>query len=127
MTEKDINKNSESSHLAIVSQFAIDILSLNTNDEVIWHLARNVASKLDFVDVVIYLYDEKSDNLYQKAAFGNKNPESYNILSPIRLALGTGIVGKVASQKTAILIKDTREWTIIFLMIKTGYLNLLYL
>ena len=43
MTEKDINKNSESSHLAIVSQFAIDILSLNTNDEVIWHLARNVA------------------------------------------------------------------------------------
>jgi len=109
MTEKDINKNRESSHLAIVSQFAIDILSLNTNDEIIWHLARNVVSKLDFVDVVIYLYDEKSDTLYQKAAFGNKNPESYNILSPIRLALGTGIVGKVASQKSAILIKDTRE------------------
>lgn len=99
----------ERQHLAIVSQFAVEILSLNDSEDLIWHLAKNVVARLGFEDVVIYLLN--SDNaLEQKAAFGNKSPEAYTLLDPIKIAIGDGVVGMAANNQQPILIKDTRSY-----------------
>ena len=64
-------------YLDIVSTFAVDLLSMNSIDEIIWHAAKNVVAKLGFDDVVIYLFDDKKNTLVQAATYGNKNPKEY--------------------------------------------------
>ena len=61
MTES--KRQEDLKHLAVTSQFAIDMLSLNSVKEVWWHLAKNVVAELGFIDVVIYEYDKKTLNL----------------------------------------------------------------
>ncbi len=99
---------SEAKHLRVVSEFASQILSLNTEFDVIWHLTRNVISKLGFIDVVVYIFDEDKQVLQQRAAFGDKAPENYIVIDPIELRLGEGIVGKVAETRIPIMVNDTR-------------------
>ncbi|MFT7414239.1 MAG: putative methionine-R-sulfoxide reductase with GAF domain, partial [Methylophagaceae bacterium] len=99
---------SEEMHFRVVSQFAAQIFSLNTEFDVIWHLTRNVISKLGFVDVVVYIFDEDKQVLQQRAAFGDKASENYVVVDPIELRLGEGIVGRVAETRTPIMVNDTR-------------------
>lgn len=109
MLEKLESLEIEQQHLEIVSQFAVEILSINSNEELIWHLAKKVVARLGFEDVVIYICDE-DQKLQQKAAFGNKNPTEYTLLAPIEIEFGKGIVGMAAQQQKTILINDTREY-----------------
>lgn len=97
----------EQQYLDIVSTFAVDLLSMNSIDEIIWHAAKKVVSKLGFDDVVIYLFDEKKNKLIQAATFGNKNPKEYEIFEPIEIVLGEGVVGKVALSLQPLVIDDT--------------------
>lgn len=94
-------------YLDIVSTFAVDLLSMNSIDEIIWHAAKKVVAQLGFEDVVIYLFDENKNKLIQAATFGNKNPKEYEILDPIEITLGEGIVGKVALSLQPLIINDT--------------------
>lgn len=98
----------ELNQLRIISDFAIDMLSIATTEQVLWHLARDVVARLGFTDVVIYLFDRERQSLIQKAAFGSKSPEAYRILSPIEIGLGQGVVGKAALDCIAVVIDDTR-------------------
>ena len=99
----------EQQYLSIISEFAVDLLAMNSTDEVIWHVAHKVVSRLGFTDVVIYMLEEERKVLIQKAAYGNKNPEAYEILKPIEILLGAGVVGEVALSQKAIIIQDTRR------------------
>jgi len=104
------NKNlvsTEQKYLTIVSSFAVDLLSMNSVNEIVWHAAKNVVAQLGFDDVVIYLFDEKKQKLIQRATFGNKNPREYEIFKPIEIELGKGVVGKVAQSQRPIIIHDT--------------------
>ncbi|RHW76668.1 EAL domain-containing protein [Colwellia sp. RSH04] len=98
----------EQSYLNIVSSFAIDLLGMNTIDEIVWHAAKNVVAQLGFEDVVIYLFNDKRNTLIQAATYGNKNPFEEDILSPLEISLGQGIVGQVALSQQAKIIADTR-------------------
>ena len=106
----DTNNHAEldTLHFRVVSEFAAQILSLNTESDVLWHLTHNVVSKLGFEDVVVYIFDEEKQTLVQKAAFGNKASESYAIINPIELKIGQGIVGKAAENRVPLIINDTR-------------------
>ncbi len=108
MHSKSRAKVAEPEYLDIVSTFAVDLLSMNSIDEIIWHAARDVVAKLGFDDVVIYLFDEKKKKLIQAATFGNKNPKEYEIFAPLEIALGAGVVGSVAVSFQPIIINDTR-------------------
>jgi len=99
----------EQQHLKIISEFAVDLLSLNQLDKILWHLAQDVIAKLGFEDVVIYLADEKQETLYQQSAYGNKNPSKNTILTPINIAFGEGVVGKAAQTKQPVLIENTQD------------------
>lgn len=89
--------------------FATSIISKNTEDEVVWDLAKNCISRLGFVDCVVYKIDYERKVLVQKAAYGPKNPRSYELLQPIEIPVGLGITGAVAASGNPELIPDTSK------------------
>lgn len=91
----------------IINYFATSISSVNSIDDILWLVARNCISKLNFEDCVIYLLDEERNVLVQKAAWGPKTTEENKILNPIELSPGKGIVGTVAATGKAVLISNT--------------------
>ncbi len=92
-----------------VNQFSSSLHTLNTIDDLVWGLAKNCISRLDFVDCVIYLMDDERKVLVQRAAYGIKNPKDYDIMNPIEIPIGKGIVGSVAQSGQAELIGDTSQ------------------
>ena len=80
----------------ILLYFSTSIFGQDTEEEIVWDLAKNCISQLGFVDCVVYLLDPDTQVLKQKAAFGPKNPRDYQIYHPIEIELGKGIVGQVA-------------------------------
>lgn len=89
--------------------FSTSIYGKNTEEDILWDLAKNCISRLGFVDCVVYLLDEKRGVLVQKAALGPKNPKRYEILNPIEIPLGRGITGHVALTGKAEIISDTTK------------------
>ena len=89
-----------------INYFATSLFGKNTIEEVLWDVAKNCISRLDLVDCVIYLLDESRGVLVQKAAYGKKNPEEFNIYVPIEIPLGKGIVGSVAQTGIAEIVAD---------------------
>ncbi len=90
-----------------VNQFSQSLFLQKTVDDVLWDLAKSCIARLGFVDAVIYLLDEDGTKLIQKAAYGPKNPIDLDILNPITIELGKGIVGSVALAGHHELIHDT--------------------
>ncbi|GAB3506302.1 hypothetical protein GCM10027341_39130 [Spirosoma knui] len=90
-----------------ITFFATSLITQTTIDEVLWDVARNCISRLNFVDCVVYWLDQERGVLVQKAAHGPKSPQSYTILQPIEIPLGKGIVGSVARSGQPEVIGDT--------------------
>lgn len=109
MPEHQSRIENERRTLAIISEFAVDLISMNSIEEILWHTAHNVVARIGFEDVVIYLYDSHRKRLIQKATFGNKNPYEFIILNPLALELGKGVVGKAALSQQPIIVNDTRK------------------
>src|SRR5690606_15103835 len=76
--------------------FSVSTLKKESEDEMLWDVAKNCISQLNLVDCVIYLIDAKRGVLVQKAAYGPKNPKDYAIYNPIEIPFGKGITGHVA-------------------------------
>ena len=93
----------------ILNYFATSLYGQNTVDDIFWDVAKNCISQLKFRDCVIYQYDHERKMLIQKAAYGPKNPEKYEILNPIEIPLGQGIVGAVAKSGKAEIVADTSK------------------
>lgn len=91
----------------IINYFAISLFGQNTEEEVLWDLARNCISRLGFEDCVIYILDEERQMLVQKAAYGPKSPKDHTIYHPIEIPVGSGIVGSVARSGMAEIVADT--------------------
>lgn len=92
-----------------IAYFAKSVSGKNKTDEILWDIAHNVIARTDFEDCVIYLLDEKRNVLIQKAAYGTKNPDTYEILNPIEINPGEGIVGTVAITGIPEVIHDTSK------------------
>ena len=92
-----------------INYFATSLVHQHTIDEILWDVTKNCISRLKFVDCVIYLLDANTKTLVQKAAYGPKNPRSYEIFQPIEIPLGKGIVGSVAKSGKAEIIRDTTK------------------
>lgn len=90
-----------------IDYFANSVYGENSIDEICWDIARNCISQLGFEDCVVYLLNEKTNRLVQKAAFGTKNPKGHEIANPIEIEIGKGIVGTVAQTGKAEIINDT--------------------
>ena len=95
------------SNLRVLHDFAVGLIQKHTIDDIVWSIAKHAIAKLGFVDCVVYLVDKAEKVLVQKAAHGPKNPQQLDILNPITIPLGKGIVGTVAVTKEPELIGDT--------------------
>ena len=78
-------------------------------EEILWDVARLAVARLGLEDCVIYLCDHENGELVQCSAYGPKNPHERQILNPIRLRIGQGIVGSVAASGKLEMIADTRK------------------
>ncbi|HSK12695.1 MAG TPA: histidine kinase, partial [Phnomibacter sp.] len=76
-------------------------------DEMLWDVARNCISQLGLEDCVIYLLDEEKGVLVQKAAWGPKAIGENEMVAPIEIPLGKGIVGSVAVSGVGEIVEDT--------------------
>lgn len=105
--KQQVEKRSRLETELAITYFASQINSHKNTDELLWDVAKNCISKLNFEDCVIYLKDEATNRLVQKAAYGPKNPVDFTIHQPIEIPVGTGITGTVAQTGKAEIINDT--------------------
>jgi diguanylate cyclase (GGDEF)-like protein len=115
-----LSKSQTIKSLTITSQFATDILLLNTPNEIWQYLAQNIVEKLGFEDAVIYTLDKGEKTLSRRAGFERKSlitdDEIKHVqikntsLNSIVIPFNQGVIGKVAASKKPILVKDTREF-----------------
>lgn len=94
-------------YLEVINQFATLLLNAKSTDDIVWTVAKNAIAQLGYVDCVIYLLDEKDEFLIQRAAHGPKNPIDLDILNPIKIKIGQGIVGTVAETGRGEIVSDT--------------------
>lgn len=92
-----------------IDYFANSVYGENSVNEICWDIARNCISQLQFEDCVVYLVDESKNVLIQKSAYGPKNPKGHEIIDPIEIAKGHGIVGHVWATGKPQLIQDTSK------------------
>lgn len=92
---------------ATLNYFTTSLFGKNTVDDILWDIAKNCISHLNLEDCVIYLVDEDRNVLIQKAAYGPKNPDRFEIRDPIEIPLGRGIVGYVALSGRSEIVPDT--------------------
>jgi signal transduction histidine kinase len=90
----------------IFNRFAIDIMAIDSEADLMWHVARQVVGRMGFNDCVIYIMDPLGTYLRQVAALGAKNPEGYDIVNSLRIRVGEGVTGTVAKTGDPILISD---------------------
>ncbi|KFE66784.1 adenylate/guanylate cyclase domain-containing protein [Hyalangium minutum] len=96
--------------LDAINRLAASLLQPQTDvDDILWDVAQGVVAHLGLEDCVIYLFDEQREYLVQRAAYGPKNPQQREILAPIRIKVGAGIVGTVSLTGRPELIPDTRK------------------
>lgn len=75
--------------------------------DIAWQFCNDVQKGLQLDDVVLYLLDDDEKELVQTAAAGPKSISGRDILHPIRIPVGSGIVGTVAKMGRAEIIADT--------------------
>jgi putative methionine-R-sulfoxide reductase with GAF domain/two-component sensor histidine kinase len=92
-----------------ITYFASSLSDQQTEEAILWDVAKNCIGRLKFEDCVIYLVDEEKNILIQKAAHGRKNPREFEINKPMGIEIGKGIVGSVAFSGKAEIIDDTTK------------------
>ena len=93
----------------ILVYFSKSLMGKENEEDILWDVAKNCISKLDFVDCVIYLVDDNQSILVQKAAYGPKSPKDRTIYNPVEITIGEGITGSVAKTGKPELVMDTSQ------------------
>lgn len=90
-----------------IEYFVNSVYGENSVDEICWDIARNCCLQLRFEDCTVFLWDHEKEKLVQKAMYGSKNSTESEIVDPLQLSLGEGIVGSAAKMKKVVNISDT--------------------
>lgn len=104
-----MQSNTELKHdaLTIVSEYAMQLMTMMDDQKIFWYLANEVITKLGFEEAVIYT--KNGDKLIQRAATSNKIDKNQHITNLLILEVGQGVVGKAAKLQIPLNIKDTRK------------------
>ncbi len=93
----------------IINYFSSSLLGKNTEDDVLWDVAKNLIGRLGFVDCMIYLWNGSKTKMIQRAGFGAKGSIEEIKGQPFDVLPGQGVVGYVMLTKEAVLIADTSK------------------
>ncbi len=100
------NPDSPVRRLELLNKFSKLLLEADSEYSVAWAIAKQAVAHLGFEDCVVYLVDHAMNQLRQIAAHGPKNPREFEVLGPIRIPIGQGIVGAAASTGKAQRVDD---------------------
>ncbi len=92
----------------MINRFARLLLVESTIEGIVWDVATEAVAGLGLEDCVIYLLDETGERLVQRAAFGPKLATGRQIITPMSVPVGMGIVGTVAATGLVERVGDTR-------------------
>jgi putative methionine-R-sulfoxide reductase with GAF domain len=92
----------------ISNYFSSSLANKKTEDEVLWDVAGNLIGRMNYVDCMIYLWNEDKTKMIQKAAFGPKGKPEFISAQVFDVKPGQGIVGHVVETCQPVLVKDTR-------------------
>lgn len=95
--------------LKAVNELAINLLGKTSLEEIAWEIVKNTIEKLGFEDCVVYVLEEETQLLHQLAAYGPKKANGNEIVDPISIPVGKGIVGRVAKLGASVIIDDTSK------------------
>ena len=87
----------------------MDVRSAQGTDASVWAVARQPFGKIGITDCVVYLRTRDGLSLRQKAAYGPKVGPDEQVINPMTIALGEGIVGNVAATGAAEMVGDTSQ------------------
>ncbi len=90
-----------------IEYFVNSVYGENSVNEICWDIVRSCTAQLHFEDCTVFLWDEDKQRLIQKAAYGSKDLNENEIIDPLELELGEGIVGVAAKIKKTLIIPDT--------------------
>ncbi|WP_462250269.1 two-component regulator propeller domain-containing protein, partial [Ferruginibacter sp.] len=93
----------------IINYFSSSLLGKNTEDDVLWDVAKNLIGRLGFIDCMIYLWNDDKTKMIQRAGFGPKGSIEEIKGQPFDVLPGQGVVGYVMQTKEAVLIADTSK------------------
>ncbi|MGB0368951.1 MAG: GAF domain-containing protein, partial [Flavobacteriales bacterium] len=100
------SSDSQQHYLELLSRFSADLIGKTKVEDVLWCITENAIAELGFEDCVVYLLSESGEYLIQKAAYGPKKGEKQEVVEPIKIEVGTGVVGHVAKTGVAEIVKD---------------------
>lgn len=90
-----------------INYFAKSAFEQNTLNDILWDITSNCVARLGLEECVIYIANQETKTLHQRAAYGNKNPTKFEISNPIIIPFGKGIVGTVANTGKAEIVNNT--------------------
>jgi signal transduction histidine kinase/CheY-like chemotaxis protein len=106
---KNIKENkSDLVALDIISYFSRSLFKNNSPEEIVWDIAEKCIKTLGFNDCVIYLKNDEKKHWQQIAAFGPKKLNNREIIDPINIPYGKGIVGYVGKSGVAEVVYNTK-------------------
>ena len=77
----------------ISNYFSSSLADKKTEEEVLWDVAGNLIGRMNYVDCMIYLWNEDKTKMIQKAAYGPKGKPEYISAQVFDVLPGQGVVG----------------------------------
>lgn len=108
MKEDQQHLEIEHKYLKIVSQYTMDILLANSEQELIEILSDTLLNKLNIDDLELYSFNPKNKTLAMTAAFTEKQSILLDLFVIPEITLGEGLIGKAAKSLVAQNIEDLR-------------------
>jgi putative methionine-R-sulfoxide reductase with GAF domain/two-component sensor histidine kinase len=93
----------------ISNYFSSSLADKKNVEEILWDVTHNLIGRMNYVDCMIYMWNEDKSKMVQKAAYGPKgNPEAIST-QVFDVMPGQGVVGYVMQTREPLLIPDTRK------------------
>jgi putative methionine-R-sulfoxide reductase with GAF domain/anti-sigma regulatory factor (Ser/Thr protein kinase) len=91
----------------IINYFSSSLIDKHSVDDVLWDVAKNLISRLDFVDCMMYLWNDDKTKMIQRASYGPKDSVEQFQKQYFDVSPGQGVVGYVMQTREPLLIADT--------------------
>ena len=93
----------------VLNVFISSLYEKETEAEILRDVTRNCIAQLDFTECVVYMLDEPTKILINRAAWGPKAPQGELIENYLEIPLGEGIVGHVAKSGKPEVVGDVSQ------------------
>jgi ligand-binding sensor domain-containing protein/putative methionine-R-sulfoxide reductase with GAF domain len=93
----------------ITNYFSSSLAGKKNVEGVLWDVTQNLISRMNYVDCIIYLWNEDKTMMIQKAAYGPKGDPKALCAQQFAVMPGQGVVGHVMQSKEPLLVPDTRK------------------